>query len=230
MLPLKVPFLSDAQIESATRELLRRFARWKGEVPRPPIPVDAIAEGLLGLTLEIDDLRKRLNKPDVLGATWLDDAVIVIDSSLEGNEGRFSFTLGHELGHWELHRPLLEKDRATFPLFAREPGAKAGPVIVCRDKQRGDAEKQADRFSACLLMPASDVRKAASSVQDEPLAIDDFVSRKKAGEWFPELRALAADVMKQGNFTNVSNQAMQIRLETLKLVVDASAPQQGRLF
>ena len=61
----KVPFLSDAQLESAAQELLRRYAKWKGEPPRPPIPVDAIAESVLGLTLEMGDLRKKLGKPDV---------------------------------------------------------------------------------------------------------------------------------------------------------------------
>lgn len=85
---LKVPYLSDAQIESATQELLRRYAKWKGAPPRPPIPVDAIVEGVLKLTLEVTDLRARLGKDDVLGATWLNDALVVIDQSLEGNEGR----------------------------------------------------------------------------------------------------------------------------------------------
>jgi hypothetical protein len=84
----------------------------------------------------MNDLRKKLGKSDVLGATWLDDALVVIDSSLEGNEGRYCFTLGHELGHWQLHRPLREMDKVTFPLFSREPGEKAGPAIVCRDGQR----------------------------------------------------------------------------------------------
>ena len=56
----KVPFRSDAQIESAVQELLRQYAKAKGEPPRPPIPVDAIAESVLGLTLEMGDLRKKL--------------------------------------------------------------------------------------------------------------------------------------------------------------------------
>ena len=76
---LKVPYLSDAQIESATQELLRRYTKWKGAPPRPPIPVDAIVEGVLELTLEVTDLRARLGKDDVLGATWLNDALVVID-------------------------------------------------------------------------------------------------------------------------------------------------------
>ncbi len=223
----KVPFLADAQLESAAQELLRRYAKWKGEPPRPPIPVDAIAEGVLGLTLEMGDLRTKLGKPDVLGATWLDDALVVIDSSLEGNEGRYCFTLGHELGHWQLHRPLREMDKVTFPLFSREPGAKATAAIVCRDGQRDSAEIQADKFAALLLMPASDVRAAVKQVTGQPLALDNFVARKKAGERIAELRDFAAEVITKGGFTNVSNQAMQIRLEALKLVVDGA---QGRLF
>ncbi|WP_375757403.1 ImmA/IrrE family metallo-endopeptidase [Corallococcus exercitus] len=223
----KVPFLSDAQIESAAQELLRRYAKWKGEAPRPPIPVDAIAEGVLGLTLEMGDLRKKLGKFDVLGATWLDDALVVIDSSLEGNEGRYCFTLGHEIGHWQFHRPLREMDKVTFPLFSREPGAKATAAIVCRDGQRDPAEFQADKFSAFLLMPASDVRAAVKHVSGGPLAIDNLLARKKADERISELRDFASEVIAHGGFTNVSNQAMQIRLETLKLVVDGA---QGRLF
>lgn len=226
---LKVPFLADAKLESAAQELLRKYAKWKGEVPRPPIPVDDIVEGLLGLSLTIGDLRARLGKDDVLGATWLDDGHVMIDSSLEGNEGRFCFTLAHEAGHWVLHRPIIEMEKVTVPLFAREPGSKASPAIVCRDKQRDAAEIQADRFAALLLMPASDVRATARQVQGEPLAIDNFVARKKAGEPITELRFLASEVIERGNFSNVSNQAMQIRLETLKLVVDASTAQ-GRLF
>ncbi|WP_342379479.1 ImmA/IrrE family metallo-endopeptidase [Myxococcus stipitatus] len=222
-----VPFLSDVQIESAAQELLRRYAKWKGEAPRPPIPVDALAEGVLGLTLEMGDLRTKLGKPDVLGATWLDDALVVIDSSLEGKEGRYCFTLSHELGHWQLHRPLREMDTVTFPLFSREPGAKATAAIVCRDGQRDPAEIQADKFSAFLLMPASDVRAAVKHVSGGPLAIGNLLARKQAGERISELRDFASEVIANGGFTNVSNQAMQIRLETLKLVVDGA---QGRLF
>lgn len=228
-LPIKVPYLAPAQIESATKELLRSYAKWKGQAPRPPIPVDAIVEHVLNLRFEVDDLRARLNKPDVLGATWLDDGLVVIDSSLEGNEGRFSFTIGHEIGHWQLHRPLLEMEKVTLPLFSREPGTKASQAIVCRDKQRDDAEKQADKFASFLLMPATDVIATAREVNGGPLTIDDFIKRKEAGEWFPELRDFAAEVIKKGNFSNVSNQAMQIRLETLKFVADGSNPQRSLL-
>lgn len=202
---LKVPFLADRQLESAATELLRKYAKWKGTPPRPPIPVDDIVEGLLELSLSIGDLRTRLGKNDVLGATWLDDGHVMIDSSLEGNEGRFSFTLAHETGHWVLHRPIIEMEKVTVPLFAREPNTKPGPAIVCRDGQRDSAEIQADRFAAYLLMPATDVRAAARLVTGDPLAIDRLEARRKAGELVPELKSLAAEVIERGAFSNVSN-------------------------
>ncbi|MGI5865810.1 MAG: hypothetical protein ACOX6T_27655, partial [Myxococcales bacterium] len=80
---LKVPYLADVKLESAATELLRKYAKWKGTPPRPPIPIDDIVEGLLGLSLSIGDLRARLGKDDVLGATWLEDGHVMIDSSLE---------------------------------------------------------------------------------------------------------------------------------------------------
>lgn len=88
----------------------------------------------------------------------------MIDSSLEGNEGRFCFTLAHATGHWVLHRPLIEMEKVTVPLFSREPSAKATPAIICRDGQRDPAEIQADKFAALLLMPTFDLRAAARLV------------------------------------------------------------------
>ena len=114
--PLKVPYLEARAIESAATELLRRYAKWKGTPPRPPIPIDDIVEGLLKLSLSVDDLCARLGS-DVLGATWLAEGHVVIDSSLEGNVGRFAFTLAHETGHWQLHRPIIEMEKVTVPLF-----------------------------------------------------------------------------------------------------------------
>jgi hypothetical protein len=85
--PLKVPYLEARAIESAATELLRRYAKWKGTPPRPPIPIDDIVEGHLKLSLSVDDLCARLGNADVLGATWLDLGHVVIDTSLEDNVG-----------------------------------------------------------------------------------------------------------------------------------------------
>ena len=125
MLRLKVPFLKPDEIESAVVDLRRKFSKWTGAPLRPPIPIDDIVEKYLRLSFAIIDLRAKLGIRDVLGATWFDEQRVCVDQSLEGQEGRYSFTLAHEVGHWVLHRPLyeMEKVRARtkikFPFLQR---------------------------------------------------------------------------------------------------------------
>jgi len=232
MLQIKVPFLRPSELDHASAELLRKYSGWKGAPARPPIDVDEIAEGLLGLDLEVVDLKQHLKMNDVLGATWLDDGRICIDESIEGQEGRFAFTVAHELGHWQLHRPIIEMDKVTLPLFAAKPGDKPAPAIVCRAQARKQpAEWQADQFAARLLMPASDVIAAMRALHgDEPPVLAGLDVAREARQLTSELRTIAAGVISGGNFTNVSNEAMCYRLLDLKLVLDQAAARQGRLL
>ena len=120
------------------------------------------------------------------------------------------------------HRAVLTAVAAALILGAVVPARADTPTEELR--------RYTDRVLAILRSPslsARDKRAAVKQVTGEPLAIDNFVARKKAGERIAELRDFAAEVIAKGGFTNVSNQAMQIRLEALKLVVDGA---QGRLF
>jgi len=229
--PIKVPFLKPSELDHAAAELLRNYAAWKGSPVRPPIDVDEIVEGHLELDFEVLDLRQVLGMPDVLGATWFDDGRICVDESLEGKEGRFAFTVAHELGHWVLHRPIIEMDKVTLPLFAAKVDEEPKPAIVCRSRAREQpAEWQANQFAARLLMPASDVRALMRATHgDEPATIDGLEASRKAGRIDAQLRALADGVIVDGKFDNVSNEAMCYRLLDLKLVID-KAHHQPRLF
>jgi hypothetical protein len=184
-----VPFLAPARIEAAASRLLAEAASTLGARLEPPIPVDALVEHHLGITLEIDDLARTLGRPGVLGATWPGaPGRIALDRSLHPESGRFFFTLAHEVAHWVLH---------------------CGPTSrVCADEAveaaRSRAEVQADHFAAALLMPASFVRETVASVRGEGYAL--------AGDEFVDL------VRDVGCFTNVSRQALAIRLHTLGLV------------
>ena len=231
MLQIKVPFLRASELDHITAEVLRKYSAWKGAPVRPPIDVDEIVEGLLELDFEVLDLREHLGMPDVLGATWMDDGRICVDQSLEGKEGRFAFTVAHEVGHWVMHRPILEMDRVTLPLFTAKVDEEPKPAIVCRAREKkAPAEWQADQFAARLLMPASDMRAVARALHgDDPPAIDGLEASRRAGQLDAELRALADGVIADGKFTNVSNEAMCYRLLDLKLVVD-KAMRQGRLL
>lgn len=224
MLKITVPFLKPSGLDHAVHELLRNYGVWRKEPPKPPIDVDEIVEGHLGLALEVDDLRQRLGISDVLGATWFDESRICIDQSLEDKEGRFAFTLAHEIAHWQLHRPIYELGKMTLPLFPSHVGGPPVAAVVCRAKERkAPAEWQADQFAARLLMPATFVNAAVRAISGESTpAWDGIDERRKAGVLDTRLRSFADDVMLQGGFKNVSNEAMCYRLLDLKLVKDRS--------
>jgi Zn-dependent peptidase ImmA (M78 family) len=166
----------------------------------------------------------------VLGATWFEDKRVVIDDSLLGKEGRFAFTVAHEAAHWYIHRPYVEAEKVTLGLFAFGPDAKPSPAVVCRSEStKPPAEWQADQFAARLLMPPADVRMAVESLRGAgPVAIEGLEADQAARRQGAELRMLASEVLVRGNFSNVSNQAMCIRLLQLGLVVDP-CPAQPRL-
>jgi hypothetical protein len=223
MLRIKVPFLQPAELDHAANELLHRYGEWRQEPAVPPIDVDEIVEGYLGLVLEVVDLKGQLGMHDVLGATWFSEHRVCIDRTLEAKQGRFAFTVAHEIGHWELHRPLFELEKLVLPLFPSRAGAAAGPAIVCRSKDRkAPAEWQADQFAARLLMPARAVRSTARHLfGDDMPVIEGLGASRKTGMLTPYLRSLADDMITAGNFSNVSNEAMCYRLVELKLVLDA---------
>ena len=230
MLQIKVPFLPKSHMEQAAAELLRKYSDWKKETVRPPIDVDEIVEGYLGITLELDDLKSNLGMEDVLGASWFDQNLICIDTSLEGNDGRFAFTVAHEIGHWQLHRPLVEMEKVTLPLFPRRAGETPERGFVCRNSHKDDAEFQADFYAARLLMPTADIRAAAKKAFNGSVpslvGLDESRQRKTL---LPELRSLADKVRDSGHFSNVSNEPMCYRLLDLKLVEDAKEAA-SRLF
>src|SRR5512137_1347412 len=95
---VRVPWLPKPQIETAANDLLGQWETFSGQKVVPPIPVEAIVEKYLGITLEFEQLENVLGIPDVLGATWVEEKRMVINSSLlDGKEGRFTFTCGHEI-------------------------------------------------------------------------------------------------------------------------------------
>jgi len=229
---IKVPYLKVIEIDRMVAELVARYAKETGEALRPPVDVDAIVERFLGLDFEVVDLKGLLGIPDVIGAVWFDDKVVRVDESLDDDskEGRFAYTVGHEIGHWVMHRPHYEMEKVTLPLFAHTPGQVATRAVVCRAGTKGSAEWQANQFSSRLLMPEADVRAAVKNLRgDSPVAFNGVKGSQSATAYDRDFRDFANEVSLAGNFLNVSNQAMRIRLVDLRLVADANDPQ-TRLF
>lgn len=159
---IKVPFMTPEAIEQDTNSLLAEYARARGVIIAPPIPIEDILEKHLKLGIEFDDTHSLFGiprsgtAPDILGAMFFKDERIVIDESLDPEEhpameGRYRFTLAHEGGgHWRLHRRYFNYNPEQAGLF-EDPVTTS---VICRSSQvKEPVEWQADYAASCLLMP-----------------------------------------------------------------------------
>lgn len=212
---MKVPWLTKAGIAQMADDVISDYESQTGKRVSAPVPVEDIIEFGLGLRLAFEDLRGKLNMGDVLGATYVKSRKISADTSLDlpGAEGRLCFTLAHEAGHWVLHRGLVD--------LSPKGG---GGFIFCRTRDaKRPMEWQADRFASCLLMPESLVKEAfARACGPRPLVLHNVESAYAGPICFDPCvanwPAIADCVRSSGNFSNVSKQAMIIRLQDLGLV------------
>lgn len=227
---MQVKYLPVSLIEEGSLRLLAEYGRRFGEVIVPPVPVEELLESHLELQLSFDDLSKRLGQTDVLGASWIADRAVVIDESLDPTvhphrEGRYRFTVAHEIGHWRLHRALLEADRAQPLLFG---DAERKPSIVCRGQSRKERiEWQADTFAGFLLMPEIMVRTVWRDVCgcDHPYVAEDEIYDLTVRWGLAENEQPTVAVSREmARRFNVSGQAMQIRLLGLGLIKTEAAP------
>ena len=126
-------------------ELLAENVRIEGATP------EVIAEQHLGYDLVITD-DGIFKDQNILGGISFEEKTIFINASAEAHEGRYNFTVAHEIGHHVLHRDIYLK------LFNNQNG------IMCREQnQKPLVERQADRFAAAMLMPAREIQLVAES-------------------------------------------------------------------
>lgn len=186
------PELSDNLIERQAADLLADYYVVSGREESLPVPVEVIAEQHLGYDIDIVD-DGLFSDPDYLGGIIFDRNVIQVNAAVEVHEGRYNFTLAHEIGHHVLHRELYlaARDGEPCDILCRDTGKK--PLI----------ESQADRFAAALLMPEYAVRRT----------VEEYPFRRVTS--VKGLRAMSAKVIQRGGFSNVSNTAMANRLITL---------------
>ena len=227
----EVPFLTSQQIENAACELLLAFGAKYGDITKPPVPVDDILNIYLKVTLDFDDLPKLLNvETDVFGATWVDRQQVIIDQRLDPTNhpqmiGRYNFTVGHETGHWQLHRAYFEKNPNQQQLFA----AAEAPTVICRTSQAKERiEWQADFFSSCLLIPAEMLKEWCFNYYSfNRISLSEIRAKLPAARYGNSvsddllIETFAKPIAKD---FGVSPMAMRIRLENLCVVVRQEEP------
>jgi Zn-dependent peptidase ImmA (M78 family) len=118
-----------------------------------PIPVEKIAKAR-GVQVRFSPFDKELS-----GTVYIKDGVPIIGVNSLHHPNRQRFTIAHELGHFELHRPTIttnvhvDKD---FPALMRDPKSATGTERL---------EIQANQFAAELLMPSKLIKQELAGKQ-----------------------------------------------------------------
>ncbi len=152
--------------DERAHELRERYHALFGG-PELPVPVESIAEDLLGLTVhEADELAWSGMLVPARREIWL-------NASERAYAGRPRFTLAHELGHW-IHHVVGARDPA--PVYCRASDVRPGDGAT-------DFERDANVFAAELLMPGLAVRGQWARTPTIEVVADAFAVSPLAMHW-----------------------------------------------
>ncbi len=147
-------------IEHRAEGVLGQVPSWIWDGESLPVPVEEIADSCYGLLVrDVGDMERAPGCPELepgqsLSGLLLTDRGEIWVNAEEARQwpGRRRFTIGHELGHWVMHRAgdrsLYCRSSTVQPEERSEEGALEIP----------DIEEEASVFAAALLMPAELIR------------------------------------------------------------------------
>ncbi len=163
------------EAERAAAEVLAAVPRWLWNGETPPVPVEEIADSYFGLHVrEVEDLAGAPGAPSLANGQTLSGLLLAGPREIWINAGealawppRRRFTIGHEVGHWVLHR---ERAATAGGVFCRHAAVEAEVVRPALAPE----EQEANAFAAELLMPAAMVRRCYEVLKargEDPFAV-----------------------------------------------------------
>src|SRR4051812_23694112 len=129
------------KIEQRAEAILERVPSWMWDGKRLPVPVEEIVDSSYGLLVrDVEDLRDAPGCPELepgqtLSGLLLADRGEIWVNAEEARQWppRRRFTIGHELGHWVLHRDgqqALFCRRTTVDETVKLPPAVGAGLVV----------------------------------------------------------------------------------------------------
>lgn len=140
--------------------MLTSVPTWIWDGDSLPVPVEAIADSCFQLLVrDVEDLSAAPGSPEVEAGRSLSGLLLASSGEIwvNGAEAREwpprrRFTIGHELGHWVLHRTGQES------LFCRQGTVAPEDEVADTRPPLPVTEEEANTFAAALLMPAQLIR------------------------------------------------------------------------
>ncbi len=139
---------------------------WNGD--ELPVPVDDIADSCFALLIrEVEDMSSAPGAPPLEPGQSISGLLLAGPGEIWVNAaearqwpGRRRFTVGHELGHWVMHRGAGQQS-----LFCRHASIEEGEEPSQKPPER---EQEANAFAAALTMPAHLIREHYERLRHEP--------------------------------------------------------------
>ncbi len=228
MARLSIP---DEKLEYTAERTLLRYAEKYPGVETFPTPIEEICEGLFKINIEPISFAETYQADKTISALCRQPNgrdVVYIDTSIDPYEhpeleGRYRFSIAHEIGHYLFHYEELIAQREGENLF----DYSRTPLLLARSNHKDAIEEEADRFAAFLLMPKTRVLEVwARTFGDAhgPKDVSEEIAAIKADPTFlyTPVCHLAHQLAKG---FKVSGEAMQRRLTDLGLLLLEPDPQ-----
>jgi len=178
----------NAEVERIAEEKLHALATAIGQPLTPPIPIELLAEKVMGLNFLWDTI-KELPGEVILAGLLPKEKLILLNEThkdlFSEKPGLERFTIGHELGHWALFtgeqnaEDFLPGMNTAGPMSYRETGRGTAEIIkalirteagvralgkIQAHTDKADESRAVNRFASAILMPTEMFRAEAMKI------------------------------------------------------------------